>query len=108
LTNIDEREEQVTNTIQTQLLRAVVYLEARARRNNLIFKGMVEVRGENCYNVITDFLETKLGINSNEVYIARAHRLGAREQGTNFHKRPIIANFRDYGDVELILSKAKD
>jgi hypothetical protein len=41
------------------------------------------------------------------VYIARAHRLGARKQGTNFHKRPIIANFRDYGDVELILSKAK-
>ena len=40
------------------------------------------------------------------MYITRAHRLGPRRQGVQVHKRPIIVNFRDYCDVELIFSKA--
>ncbi|KAH3698676.1 hypothetical protein DPMN_086222 [Dreissena polymorpha] len=96
----------VTNS-QTELLRAVAYksIDARSRRNNLIFRGITETREEDCFAVIADFLESKLDVNSRDVYMARAHRLGKRVQGKNFNKRPIIVNFRDYGDISYVMSK---
>jgi hypothetical protein len=98
----------VTNN-QTSLLRTIAYksidLEARSRRNNLIFRGFTENRNENCYRILVDFLERSLDVRESDIYITRAHRLGSRVQGKNFSKRPIIANFRDYGNVELIMSR---
>lgn len=112
LTQMDQKVGQIANVTnsQTELMRALAYksidLEARSRRNNLIFRGLVEDKNENCYTVICDFLDSKLGIDGSNIYIMRAHRLGARVPGKNFHKRPIIVNFRDYGDIDYILSKA--
>jgi hypothetical protein len=98
----------VTNS-QTELTRALAYksidLEARSRRNNLIFRGLTENRQENCFSMIREFLESKLDIDAREIYITRAHRLGGRIHGKNFNKRPIIVNFRDYGDIEYIMDR---
>lgn len=91
-------------------------LEARSRRNNLIFRGHPEsVENDDCFKIIRQFLAEKLEINP-DVCIQRAHRLGylnrrrrdrwGRQASLN-QPRSIIVNFRDYQDVELILSNAK-
>ena len=86
-------------------------LEARSRRNNLIFRGHPEnVENDDCTSIIRRFLDTKLNIDPN-VCIQRAHRLGAinrrggRGRGRT-QPRPIIVNFRDYEVVELIFDNA--
>ena len=108
----------VTNQ-QTDFLKVIAYksidLEARSRRNNMIFRGFEEQNVENCAEIIRNFLETSLGIDTEYVYIARAHRLGKRSFpqnrgngrtliGRKVYIRPIIANFRDYGVIEDIMS----
>lgn len=98
---------QITND-QTTLMRTLAYksidVEARSRRDNLVFRGFCENSDENCTQILLTFLEERLGITPGEITINRAHRLGAR----NFNKtgnRPIIANFRDHSDVVLIMSR---
>ena len=91
-------------------------LEARQRRNNLIFWGIPEVRSENCMTLVADFLAEHLELDPDRICIQRAHRVGKPPkphkfvigQATNKPKhRPLIALFRDYQDVELILGSAK-
>lgn len=111
LSQVNDKVGQVLNVTnsQTALLRTIAYksidIEARSRRNNLIIRGITENRGENCRIIISEFLENRLDLYNTDVYITRAHRLGGRTQGRNFNKRPIIVNFRDFGDVELIMSR---
>ena len=89
-------------------------LEARSRRNNLIFRGHKEnVESDNCMEIIRQHLVQQLGL-SPDICIQRAHRLGninrrPRRRGVkpNIQPRPIIVQFRDYQDVELILENAK-
>ena len=40
------------------------------------------------------------------MYLAHAHRLGPNRIGQCNPKRPIIVNFRDFCDTELIMSRA--
>lgn len=87
-------------------------LEARNRRNNLIFRGHPEVMNtDDCESIILTFLSERLNIN--DVCIQRAHRLGSlrpagRRPGyiTSRNHRPIIVCFRDYKDVVRILGNA--
>ena len=76
--------------------------EARNRRNNLLFKGVSEQANEDCFRQIQTFLLEQLNIDTS-MYIHRAHRLG---RFTLNKTRPIIVAFRDFGDTELIMSKA--
>lgn len=78
--------------------------EARARRNNLLFKGIPETRDENCKSIICKFLEEKLGCDELPC-IERAHRLGARRDPGR-GPRPIIMAFSFYRDTENIMSSA--
>ena len=54
---------------QNDFLKTVAYksfdLEARARRNNLIFRGFAENYGENCLQILQDFLRNRLDIDPN-------------------------------------------
>ena len=52
-------------------------LEARSRRNNLIFRGLADVNPENCAELVVDFLEVELELIVTSDQIARAHRLGS-------------------------------
>ena len=86
--------------------------EARQRRNNLIFYGIQEVVNENCMESLATFLGDKLGLDPDAIFIQRVHRLGRRSKwrgmrGQEAKHRPIIAAFRDFPDVELILANAK-
>jgi len=106
---------QVTETTnaQTEFLKTLAYksvdMEARSRRNNVIFRGLSENYGENCVQIITDFLQNHLDFDPHHIYIARAHRLGPKrqDQGRRFHNRPLIANFRDFDIVETIMNRAR-
>ena len=51
-------------------------IEARQRRNNLLFWGIPEVRNEDCLTVISEFLGDKLGLDADAITIQRARRIG--------------------------------
>ena len=79
-------------------------IEARSRRNNLLFRGIPESRDEDCKRVVLNILEDKLGVDELPV-IERAHRLGRfnRLRGP----RPIIVAFTFFSDTEDIISMAR-
>ena len=79
-------------------------IEARSRRNNLLFKGLAEERDEDCRRKVLNFLEDNLHMDELPT-IERVHRLGRY----NAHKgpRPIIAAFSYYRDTEEIMSNAR-
>jgi hypothetical protein len=78
-------------------------LEARSRRNNLIFGGLPEIKDEDCHSTIANFLSEHLGIDQCPT-MPRVHRLGRYKKGSN---RPIIAFFLDSRDTEYVVSRAK-
>lgn len=98
----------VTND-QTTLMKTLAYksidIEARSRRNNLVFRGFAENAGENCTDILLTCFENRLGIARDEVSINRAHRVGMYSGDRRRGSRPIIANFQYYSDVELIMSR---
>jgi len=105
--NINNKLSQVINTTnsQTRFLKTLAYksidMEARTRRNNLIFRVFIENHGENCTQIIHNFLRNRMDIDPSSVYIARAHRLGQRNPQRQHQSRPIIAHFRDFGQISL-------
>ena len=84
-------------------------IQARMRRNNLLFFGITESKGENCEEKLLHFIKEKLGIQEQPV-IQRAHRFG-KPTPTNVigskanRPRPIICLFLDHKQKELIKSK---
>ena len=82
---------QVTNK-NTDMLKTLAYksidLEARSRRNNLIFWGLVENREENCFALIRQFIKNELDLDADNMYLARAHRLGSVKIG--YAKDPLL------------------
>ena len=96
---------QVTNA-QTDLLKSLDYrsidIEPRSRRNNMILRGISENRGENCFQLVRDFITNHLDLDSSNMYIARAHRLGRPDPRRQSQRRPIIVKFRDFCDTESI------
>ena len=117
--NIERQVENLvsSDSVQNDRIRLVEYksidMEARSRRNNLIFRGHPEsVENDDCVAIIRRWLPELLGIRP-DICIQRAHRLGNpnrnrryRGGGARSQPRPIIVNFRDYEDVELILENA--
>ena len=51
------------------------------------------------------FLQEKLGLETDEVTIERAYRIGKKEEGK---RRTIIANFLNYKQCERVLNKYKE
>ena len=98
----------VTNT-NTSVLKTLAYksidLEARSRRNNLIFWGFVEIPNENCFAIIRGFIADRLDLDPQSIYLSRAHRLGPRRIGSSNPRRPIIVNFRDFCDTQMIMDR---
>lgn len=94
----------------TDMIKTLAYKsidqEARSRRNNLIFWGLAENYYENCFALIREFIKHQLDLDSDKMYLARAHRLGPRKNHVHNQKRPIIVNFRDFCDIEIIMSNA--
>lgn len=76
-------------------------IEARSRRNNIIYRNLDEAENEDCVQVINSFNYHELNLNS--THIERAHRLGRKVAGQN---RPLIVCYRDYTDTDRIMRQA--
>ena len=88
-----------------QLAYHSIDVEARSRRNNLIFYGLADCGNEDTYEILYEFFEFHLNIDLHEMCVQRVHRLGSinRARATSqTPRRPIIAAFRDYRDTEYI------
>ena len=81
-------------------------IEARGRRNNLLFYGFDEQRNEDCRDKIARFVCDKFNIPVESVVIERAHRVGKFNIG-KASPRPIIAAFMDYTTTENIMSQGR-
>jgi hypothetical protein len=106
--NIREKVVSVDHRLKYVEYRAID-LEARSRRSNLVFFGIDESKDEVCDRVVRDFLADKLGIaKSVDIYMQMAHRIGKRTQitprGIKPRPRPIIVAFRDFADIDMIMS----
>ena len=77
-------------------------LEARSRRNNILFFGVNESRNENCKATVMRFLRDHLDITINEEDINRAHRVRRYDSRK---KRPLIAGFQSYSLVESVMKE---
>ena len=73
-------------------------LESRSMRENLLFHGFDESNGEECEQVIKDFIANKLEIDT-IITLDRTHRLG-RPKTTG--PIPIVAKFNEYKQRELV------
>ena len=94
----------------------LIDLEARSRRNNLIFTNIPECNGETnelCEATLIDFLKNymKLGQVVDTFVFQRVHRLGMRRMGVApngdaWKPRSIIAGFRDFKAKEFVLRQS--
>ena len=95
----------------------LIDLEARSRRNNLIFSGIPEQPDENndmCEQTLVKFIkdEMQLGEAADNLVFQRVHRLGRIRRGVASNGEPhkprlIIAGFRDYKARDEVLGNAK-
>ena len=82
-------------------------LEDRSRRNNLRFSGFTEkTEGaetwEESENLIREFIERDLEMESKDITTERAHRTGSKE---NAKKRAIIVKFVNYKGKDAVLNQ---
>ena len=84
-------------------------IEARSRRRKLLFHGLAESRSENCTELLRNFLWDEMGIDSDDLFIERVHRLGSLHKAklkSEIPRRPIIVAFYEYQHTEKILDAA--
>ena len=70
--------------------------------------GLAETKNERLSEILREYMWSELGIDSDDLYIDRFHRLGSlhkakQRQRTGNPKRPIIIAFSDYSNIERIL-----
>lgn len=88
------------------LQERMVKLECYQRRNNLVFQGIAEEKGETaekCEKKILDALENITGLPQN-IKISRSHRVGPFR---NDHTRPIVCHIHWYKNKVKILRGKK-
>ena len=77
-------------------------LEARSRRNNIIFHGLKESRSKDCNAIICQFLYDQFQNSINDANITRAHRLGRFDPNKT---RPVIVAFQEYSLTDRIIKQ---
>lgn len=85
------------NTMEDKM----VDLEARSRRNNLIFHGIEEANKEDCRKTAYDAIEIGCEMDPRGIRIERAHRIGRRRPNAT-KPRPLIVRFLDFHDKENV------
>lgn len=87
----------------------VLDLKCRNMQKNLLFCGIKEEQGENCEDILKDFIYNKMEI-TKDIQFDRVHRLLSRNIPTRqtVYRRPpkIIAAFTNYKERELVRSAA--
>ena len=82
---------------------AVIDLQWRSMRDNLVFYAIAEKPDENCGTTLKKFFVKELGA-TEDVELARAHRMGKHEPGKT---RPIVAKFHRYQQRETFRSAGR-
>ena len=92
------------NKENEQLQEKLLKLECHQRRDNLIFEGFQEIRGETDLDIYTKIVRAISRIhdiqNPYAVRISRCHRVGPYQKGQT---RPVVAHFNWFGDRSAIL-----
>ena len=77
---------------------AMVDLQWRSMRDNLVFYGIREETDEICNTVLAQFFTDELGV-TGDIDLTRAHRMGKVTPGKT---RPIVAKFERYQQRETV------
>lgn len=120
---LQQENKELTNTVNTlsaqittltnenkEMKGAILDLQCRSMRDNLIFSGIPEQPTDDPEQAIKDFMQSalKLPLDSvNNIGFHRVHRLGAKVNTTG-KPRAIIAKFEHFKQKELVKSKAKE
>lgn len=83
------------------LQNSILDLQCRSMKNNLIFTGLYEVRDENTEELLRHFLYKEIGIDF-RIDFGNVHRFSHKPRG----KRPIVARFIHYNDLQYVLNNA--
>ena len=90
-----------------EMKNRLVDLEDCSRRNNLRINGIKEGKSETweeCEERVNCFLEEKLDMDTSEIWIERAHRVGEKKRG---QERQIVVQFNSYKNKLDILRNCK-
>lgn len=100
---VDDISMALTKNIETTDYQreAILDIQTRSMRDNVVFSGIVEREGENVETVLKDFIRTELAYTKN-VEFERAHRIG--KQGISQHPRHrlIVAKFSSFKTKEEV------
>lgn len=110
-----ERYDDIKNLQQEneKLKDSITYLQSQSMRNNLIFCNIDEMQNEkpdDTEKLVRDFMVKKLKVaeeHARSIGIERAHRMGARTEGSN-GTRKIVVKFTLYKDREEIRRRRKE
>ena len=100
--NRNNEEDQELIPQNTEIIEQIAQLEERHRRNNLRFMGIKDKSGvksetwEESETKVIVFLQEKLGLETDEITIERAHGIEKKEEGK---RRIVIAKFLNYRRV---------
>ncbi|KAL3992500.1 DNA polymerase delta subunit 4 [Sarotherodon galilaeus] len=114
ITQLESWAEEVTTAMCTSLeewksvQQKITDLESRSRRNNICLFGLSEGEETNPVPLFTDiFLKTHLQIPEDfDLKIQRAHRLLASKPLPRAPPRPVIINFQEYSEKDMVLREA--
>lgn len=102
-----QKEMKIIQKESRQYKAALLDIQCRSMRENVIFSGLDETENDNPELVLRDFMCQKLKLPENTVHdiaFARVHRLGRRVPNKS---RPIIARFEHFKQKEMVKSQGK-
>ncbi|KAL4226407.1 hypothetical protein ACF0H5_014390 [Mactra antiquata] len=88
----------------------MIDLEVKSRKNNVIIYGFEEGR-DNVYEDVNQFFTRWLKINTDDLCIESAERLGSVRRGRNYNtqsKRSILVTFRYTRMIDTIMRNARN
>ncbi|XP_062582634.1 uncharacterized protein LOC134244373 [Saccostrea cucullata] len=100
-TNLEDMVDKIT-----VIAEAVQKLQCRSMRDNLLFFGLAEYKGnrkEDCVRLIDDFCDDLLRLRNVKQDIERAHRIGRRRNG---ECRPVVVKFSSFRAREKVRANA--
>ena len=108
--NRSNEEDQKLILQNTEMKEQIPKLEDKHRRNNLRFMDIKQKSGvesetwKESEAKVKVFLQEKLGLETDEIIIERAHRIGKKKERK---RRTIIAKFLNYKQRKKVLNKYK-
>lgn len=90
--------------VNSNLQESIIDLKSRSMRDNLVFSGIHEERGENTEEILQEFIKRKFRIDY-DVSFERVHRMGKWSEH-NLYPRNIVAKFTYFKERELIRTRA--